>query len=141
MFRWLSQWRAYLRQSLSRTKHRNPHSTTSFRALFRNTAVSCSLYALGDMFEQRVEGYGEGGTTDWSRTGRMAVMGAFIGSIDTYWYTKLDKMVPGSDGRSVTKKVFLDQIIWSPVCCSTYFFGKVFLIIVIIMCVRYFVYS
>ena len=50
-------------------------------------------------------------------------MGAFIGAIDTFWYTRLDEAIPGADGSSVVKKVLLDQIIWSPVCCSTFFFG------------------
>ena len=121
LFRWISTYRAYLRYR--RAQPRRKDAFVPVKTLARNTCVSCALYCLGDTFEQRLEGYGERGSNDWSRTARMAAMGAFIGTIDTYWYTLLDSAIPGANGRQVAKKVLLDQIIWSPMCCSTFFFG------------------
>ncbi len=124
LYRWMSSWRAYLgyRQAHSKQERTN-NGSRSFKSFMKNTTASCVLYAAGDTISQRLEGHGEMSSNDWSRTGRMAVMGAFIGVIDTVWYTKLDEMFPGANGRSTAKKVLLDQLIWSPVCCSTFFFG------------------
>ena len=128
LFRWISSWRTYLGYRQAHSKQRNNNNNNndsrSFKSVMRNTTVSCVLYTVGDTVCQRFEGYGERGANDWSRTRRMAVMGVFIGAIDTFWYSKLDEMLPGASGRSTAKKVLLDQVIWSPVCCSTFFFGK-----------------
>lgn len=121
LFRWGLSWKEFVRNK--RTKPSSTNNPRSFKSFVRNTSVSCVLYCLGDIVEQRVEGYKLQGTNDWSRTRRMAVMGAFIGGIDTFWYTNLDRMIPGADATSVGKKVLLDQIMWSPFCCSSFFYG------------------
>lgn len=123
LFRWALSWKKFIRKRRTHLSNKARNDPQSFRSLVRNTGVSCMLYCLGDTVEQRVEGYRTLGTNDWSRTRRMAVMGAFIGGIDTFWYTNLDRVIPGSNAASVGKKVLLDQIMWSPFCCSSFFYG------------------
>ena len=123
LFQWISSWRAHWRYKRTQARERG-NDTRTVKAWLRNTTVSCCLYAVGDAFEQRVEGYGDKGANDWSRTRRMATIGAFIGTIDTFWYSKLDEVLPGTDMHSVFKKTLLDQLIWSPICCTSFFYGE-----------------
>lgn len=40
-----------------------------------------------------------------------------------YYVTFLEKVLPGMDIKTVTKKIFLDQIVASPVFILTFFYG------------------
>lgn len=93
------------------------------RLLFAtNVTISAVLSGAGDIIEQNYEKY-EGRTHSWDkkRTRNMIISGVTIGILCHHWYHILDRYYPGRALRTVIKKVFLDQIICSPLCISTFF--------------------
>lgn len=96
---------------------------TSSRLLLFNVCTSSVMYAAGDHIQQRFEGRAIQ-TVDWWRSGRMATVGAPIGVLGHYWYILLDKAVPSIAARAVARKVLADQLIFGPVCLTTFFVGK-----------------
>jgi protein Mpv17 len=86
------------------------------------------MYAAGDLIQQRLEGRKRKKAvdrlaTDWKRSGRMGSVGAPIGVLSHYWYTMLDRVLPGITRRAVVRKVMADQCIFGPICLSTFFVG------------------
>lgn len=55
--------------------------------------------------------------------GRMLIAGLALGPMHHYFYGYLIKIWPGRDIQTVTKKVLADQLIMSPVCIGTFFYG------------------
>ncbi len=93
----------------------------SANLLLVNTGTCCTLYAVGDLIQQRMEGCQR---NDWTRTARMAVLGCFMGPLNHYWYVALDRMILGRSLRVVGKKVVADQIVMAPICSSVFYIGK-----------------
>jgi protein Mpv17 len=50
-------------------------------------------------------------------------MGFMMGPLNHAWYTTLDRFLPAITGKTVIKKIFLDQIIASPVFACSFFMG------------------
>ena len=93
----------------------------SKRLLLVNTGTCCTLYTVGDVIQQHIEGRDN---LDWARMGRMATLGFCMGPLNHYWYLYLDRFLPGATGKIVLKKVLADQIVMAPICCSVFYIGK-----------------
>ncbi len=102
--------------------------------LLTNVAISVGLSAAGDLLQQRQEAAsGErhkdadsaskppssDARSGLSRAAHMgAAFGLTSGVLCHHWYLYLDRAVPGSGLRVVTRKVLLDQLLFSPVCIA-----------------------
>ncbi|XP_011871016.1 PREDICTED: mpv17-like protein 2 [Vollenhovia emeryi] len=60
---------------------------------------------------------------DYMRTRNMMVVGLVQGPFHHWFYTLLDKVLPGRNAKSVLKKTFLDQSVASPTCLAIFFVG------------------
>lgn len=60
---------------------------------------------------------------DYMRTRNMTVVGLLQGPFHHWFYTVLEKILPGRNAKSVLKKTFLDQSIASPTCLAIFFVG------------------
>lgn len=90
--------------------------------LFTNVCISIGLSSVGDTLEQQYEILtDELDVYSAKRTGHMALSGATVGVVCHYWYKWLDRRIPGRTLGIVMKKVFLDQMICSPIVISTFF--------------------
>lgn len=89
---------------------------------YTNVTISVSLSAVGDVLEQHYEIL-KGEWYEWSfkRTRNMAVSGMTIGVVCHYWYKYLDNKLPGRAIDIVLKKVFIDQLVCSPLCIAIFF--------------------
>ena len=92
----------------------------SKRLLLVNTGTCCTLYTVGDVIQQHIEGRD---SLDWARMGRMATLGFCMGPLNHYWYLHLDRLLPGATGKIVLKKVLADQMVMAPICCSVFYIG------------------
>ncbi|XP_070562867.1 mpv17-like protein 2 [Ptychodera flava] len=120
---------------------------------FTNTVTCGGLLAMGDMIQQsrerslvrrhvkaeatassslpagRIHGVPDGGQTtvalhqDWSRTGRMFLIGLMIGPFNHVWYKFLDHFLPARTTGVIVRKILLDQIVASPFFATTFFMG------------------
>ena len=107
--------------------------------LLTNSLISTAMGALGDAIQQHYDLATEekkksrmspGDRSqdkplpryDWTRTGHMSAAGFTTGLVSHFWYILLDKKL-GNVRRLglVTKKVLLDQILFSPVNLAVYF--------------------
>ncbi|XP_068429104.1 mpv17-like protein 2 [Clinocottus analis] len=92
--------------------------------LLTNTLSGGVLMALGDTLQQSRENYKEPGRVrDWRRTGRMLTVGCSFGPVVHYWYLWLDGVFVGNALETVGKKLFMDQVVFSPVLWLSYFLG------------------
>lgn len=90
--------------------------------LYTNCTISIVLSSVGDVIEQGYEIY----TNDLDkyeakRTMHMAFSGAALGILCHNWYKVLDKIILGKTLEMVTKKLLLDQLIFSPIMIVTFF--------------------
>ena len=86
-----------------------------------NTSTCTALYITGDLIQQRIEG---SKSLDWNRTLRMAILGFCMGPLNHGWYRLLDRVLVGTSGRIVFRKVLADQMVMAPICCSFFYVGK-----------------
>lgn len=93
----------------------------SKRLLLVNVGTCCTLYTVGDVIQQHIEGKDN---FDWARAGRMATLGLCMGPLNHFWYLQLDRFLPGATGKIVLKKVFADQLVMAPICCSVFYIGE-----------------
>lgn len=90
--------------------------------LFTNVTISVTLSAFGDSLEQSYEIYiKEQERIDLRRTMHMAFSGAAVGVLCHHWYKVLDRFIIGKTVDMVVKKLFLDQMIFSPIMIITFF--------------------
>lgn len=54
------------------------------------------------------------------------MVGAFSGPPHHVFYKWLDKLIPKATTTAVIKKIFLDQLIFSPICIFVFFYGAGF---------------
>jgi len=92
--------------------------------LVTNTATSAVLFTSGDVIQQRIEkSMGQKNRYDYSRSGRMFLVGLSQGPPHHYWYIYLDKLLPKKTLRTVCVKILADQIIAAPFFAITFFIG------------------
>ncbi|KMQ95431.1 mpv17-like protein 2-like protein [Lasius niger] len=60
---------------------------------------------------------------DYARTRNMTVVGLIQGPFHHWFYTILDRVLPGRSAKSIVKKMLLDQSIASPTCLAIFFVG------------------
>ncbi|XP_074490825.1 mpv17-like protein 2 [Sebastes fasciatus] len=83
--------------------------------LLTNTVVGGIMSGLGDLVQQNWENHKTPGRTiDWKRQGDLVVVGCAFGPVVHYWYTALDRVLPGKAVKTVVKKLLVEQIIGSP---------------------------
>lgn len=89
-----------------------------------NTLTCGVLMGMGDALQQTIEkaqkkkvGY------DWKRMAHMGAVGILMGPVVHLWYSRLDKVLPGNERRTVVKKVLADQLVASPAFLVLFFFG------------------
>ena len=95
----------------------------TLRLLVFNTAVSGTLYAVGDVIQQKIFG-SVGAPYDYARTARMCALGLCMGPINHYWYLQLDRFVIGEGMTVVMKKIICDQLMFAPACITVFYLGK-----------------
>lgn len=89
---------------------------------YTNVTISVTLSGVGDFLEQHYELYTkESDKYDIKRTIHMASSGASVGVLCHHWYKVLDKFIIGRTWANVMKKLFLDQIFFSPIMILTFF--------------------
>jgi len=99
----------------------------TLRLLAFNTALSGTLYAVGDVIQQKIFGT-SGCPYDYKRTARMCALGLCTGPLNHYWYLQLDRLVVGEGMTVVVKKIFCDQLMFAPTCITVFYLGKYVLV-------------
>src|SRR6218665_220388 len=81
-----------------------------------NTTIGFSLAAASDLVNQQCEKL-SGFRVQWDpvRTRNQSIQGILFGSTYHFWYIFLDRMLPGYTARVVVRKVFIDQVIMTPI--------------------------
>ena len=89
--------------------------------LLTNTAITIGLSCTGDALQQNHRKYKkERIRLDKKRSGSVALSGLLVGPFCHYWYLYLDRWFPGKTFRVIAKKLFVDQLICSPVVIGAY---------------------
>uniref|UniRef100_A0A336N0E2 CSON011581 protein n=1 Tax=Culicoides sonorensis TaxID=179676 RepID=A0A336N0E2_CULSO len=92
--------------------------------LLFNTISSGGLMMFGDIaaqtIEQKIGEKDEG--FDLKRIARMTIVGTLQGPMHHYFYGWVDRIMPKNDGRTVFKKIMLDQFVASPIFIASYFY-------------------
>lgn len=84
--------------------------------LYTNTAISVTLSTVGDLVNQKFQIHNkEMKNYDTKRSRDVAITGVLIGPVCHYWYIFLDKWMPGRTLKILTKKIFVDQVVISPI--------------------------
>ena len=114
--------RIYVRLQRLKIWYRCKEFASRRRLFLINIGTACSLYTLGDLLQQKIE---RKKRIDWKRTVHMATMGlACLGPLNHNWYIFLDKILPGTTVRIVTKKVLVDMLVMGPVFLVSFYSGK-----------------
>nr|CAI5862832.1 unnamed protein product [Callosobruchus analis] len=93
--------------------------------LATNTLSSGGLLLLGDVCQQEIE-YQKDQLPeryDYNRMARMFIVGLALGPLHHYYYLWIAKKWPARTGKVVTWKIFLDQVVMSPLCIAGFFYG------------------
>lgn len=93
--------------------------------LTTNVVSSGVLMGIGDLMCQELEFQSKklNKRYDWVRIGNMIIVGCLCGPLNHYFYKWMDKVLPKADFATATKKILLDQILMSPVCCVLFFYS------------------
>jgi len=87
--------------------------------LVTNTTISFGLSGLGDLIQQKIETRKQVSSVNWSRTLHMSTsFGLTSGVLCHFWYSYLDRILPGRGIRTIVTKIAWDQILFSPVCIA-----------------------
>ncbi|XP_025205028.1 mpv17-like protein 2 [Melanaphis sacchari] len=93
-----------------------------------NTFSGSAMMCIGDVAQQSVERYhGLSEGYDWSRTARIAVIGSILGSVQHIFYRSLDNRYPSRDLLTISKKLFIDQTLCTPLIIALFIYGLGFL--------------
>lgn len=94
--------------------------------LLFNTVSSGVLMMFGDIAAQKIEErLGEKKTSDGldlKRVARMTAVGTLQGPMHHYFYGWVDRIMPGTDAKTVFNKIMLDQFVASPLFILSYFY-------------------
>ena len=117
-----------------------PNATTrkgigTLRLLVFNTTVSGTLYAVGDVIQQKIFGTTDS-PYDHTRTARMCALGLCMGPLNHFWYLQLDRLVIGEGMAVVLKKIICDQLMFAPTCITVFYLGKQFTICLLLLVVK-----
>jgi len=89
---------------------------------YTNTGLSFGLSGLGDLIQQKIELKRKTVSKqniNWSRALHMSTsFGLTAGVLCHFWYSFLDRSLPGKTLRVVIQKVAIDQVFFSPVCIA-----------------------
>lgn len=91
-----------------------------------NTVVGGVLMGVGDLIQQRIEIYWHSHDKEkheWSRTENMVGIGCALGSTQHVFYKVLDNVLPGTNFKTVTKKIVIDLVILSPIVITVFLYG------------------
>jgi len=94
--------------------------------LLTNSLISALMGTVGDAIQQQYDLLTDGKSSDngfkWQRSAHMTCAGFTTGLVSHYWYIYLDRFLGTKRTLYViTKKVLLDQIVFSPVNLLVYF--------------------
>ena len=89
--------------------------------LLTNTVITVSLSGTGDALQQYYEKV-QKRQKHWNpvRTRHVCWTGAVIGPMCHFWYRYLEEILPGRTIMPVVKKLFLDQVVFTPVYISVF---------------------
>ena len=90
--------------------------------LLTNTCICVGLGSAGDLLQQRYELF-HGNLQHWDvrRTQHIFLTNCFLGPMCHYWYILLERLFTGHSYKMLAKKVFVDQLIFSPVYIVVFF--------------------
>ncbi|XP_050532063.1 mpv17-like protein 2 isoform X2 [Daktulosphaira vitifoliae] len=89
-----------------------------------NTISGTVLMSSGDVLQQNIELYrGISDKFDWTRTGRISIVGTILGTLQHFFYCQLDKQYPGKEMRIIARKIILDQVLCTPVNIFIFIYG------------------
>jgi protein Mpv17 len=89
------------------------------KPLITKAMTSLVGWAFGDLLAQI---FISGGPFDMQRFITLSVFGfIYHGPSGHYFYNWLDSKIPGTEGKDVALKVFIDQICWCPIFMSVFF--------------------
>lgn len=111
------------RQILSSMKRTRRILFSEKYLLYTNTGISCGISICADIVQQKnvfVKRNGDIVAYDKSRTAKMAACGLMCGPVCHFWYIFLDRLLPGKGAKIIAQKVFLDQVICSPLFICLY---------------------
>jgi protein Mpv17 len=87
-----------------------------------NLLVSMGFSGLGDVTEQIFEISSKYQSRwDYYRTMKLTATGLSVGLVCHYWYIYLDKHYAHPSHKNIFKKVFLSQVVFSPICLMVFF--------------------
>merc|ERR1712232_141855 len=94
----------------------------SKKPLLTKALTSLIGFTIGDLLAQNLISRDENKPYDPFRTLRLASFGFLLhGTTGHYFYKFLDSKLPGTRLLTVTKKVFIDQLLWNPIFGSLFF--------------------
>lgn len=109
------------------TRFQNVKNLLFGRYLWVTNTVSSGVFlTIGDVIQQNIEKHdasNKKSTMDYERIGRMGIVGLAQGPVNHWWYTWLDRVLPGKSLVVIGKKILADQVIASPFFSSTFFVG------------------
>ncbi|XP_059158765.1 mpv17-like protein 2 [Physella acuta] len=90
--------------------------------VYTNTGISITMSVSGDSIQQHYQRLKSDGARTWDlrRTMKMALTGLALGPIVHYWYLFLEKRFPGRCLKVLVKKIFVDQLVFSPTCVTVF---------------------
>ncbi|XP_050343151.1 mpv17-like protein 2 [Nymphalis io] len=97
--------------------------------LITNSVSSGGFMLIGDLILQEIEFQSKilPKRYDWSRAGRMLLVGTLMGPMHHYYYIYLDKFLPKANLKTVAQKIMTDQLIASPLTILCFFYGMGYL--------------
>ena len=107
--------------SVSRARLRNVKTLSKY-FLLTNVLFAGAIDYCGDTITQKAIEKSQ--SNDWSRTGRMGVMGMVTAVPFHYWYILLDKLFPKTTSSHVLAKVVIDAAISGPLYVAGFYLGS-----------------
>ncbi|XP_049808608.1 mpv17-like protein 2 isoform X1 [Schistocerca nitens] len=99
------------------------HTMFNKYLLLTNVGISMCLSATGDVIQQHYEMmHNERKNVELIRTRNMSISGVTVGVVCHFTYNYLDKKLPGRSLQTVLKKVVVDQLVFSPIYLTVFFF-------------------
>lgn len=97
-----------------------------------NTISYVTLFGLGDAFTQFIERKSSNNGEkrhDFKRTLCIVMFASFQGPVNHFWYLGLDKLIKDTIHRTVLKKLFVDQLIFAPYACFSFYLGMSYILL------------